>query len=369
MHKKQVAIIDIGSSEIRALVGEKGVNNTFIIKGKTAFSYEGFAEGVFFDVNALRNILLSCGDYLKKVARGDVSTVYVGVPGAFTEVVVKSSQISFAKEKKITSIDVDNLFDAAFVGNSSKKTLINRSAIMYELNDMRRMANPIGVQSEILKGKLSFILCDNYFMECVKPALNTAGFTSIEFVSTALAEAMFLFDTESRDRISILVDVGYISTTFSLIQGDGIVYQRSFDYGGGYITASILERFNMEFEHAETVKRKTNLSHITTGSAFEVIDGENGHYYNTEEVKKTICASLDGFCDEISICMEQIPFIVPEYVSIKITGGGLAFIRGAKEYIASRMSLPFEVIAPQVPLMDNPLESSTLSLLSIALEQ
>lgn len=369
MHKKQVAVIDIGSSEIRALVGEKGVNNTFIIKGKTSFPYDGFQDGEFFDLNNLKSILLSCGDYLKKVSRGDVGTVYVGVPGAFTEVMVKSSQISFPKEKKITEEDVSNLFDAAFIVNSSKKTLINRSAIMYELNDFRRMANPIGIQSEILKGKLSFVLCDNYFIECVKPALNATGFVDVEFVSTALAEAMFLFDTESRDRISILVDVGYITTTFSVIQGDGIVYQRSFDYGGGYITAAILERFNMEFEDAEVVKRKMNLSHISTGSAFEVVDGENGHYYNTEEIKKVISDSLDNFCDEIAICMERVPFVIPEYVAIKITGGGLAFIRGAKEYVASRMNVAFDVIAPQVPLMDSPLESSSLSLLNIALEQ
>ena len=52
---------------------------------------------------------------------------------------------------------MDALFEAAFVMASSKYTLINRSAIVYELDDFRRLANPVGSYSEILKGRLSFI--------------------------------------------------------------------------------------------------------------------------------------------------------------------------------------------------------------------
>ena len=68
MYKKQVAIIDVGSSEIRAVVAERGVNNTFIIKGKSTFSYEGYADSTFFDVNDFKSAIISAGQYLKGVA-------------------------------------------------------------------------------------------------------------------------------------------------------------------------------------------------------------------------------------------------------------------------------------------------------------
>jgi cell division protein FtsA len=369
MNKKQVAIIDVGSSEIRAIVGEKGVNNTFIIKGRSSFAYEGFSDCTFFDVDGLRQALISAGDFLKSVARSDVNTIYVGVPGAFTQVFVKGSQISFPKTKKITNEDVANLYDAAFVVKSSDTSLINRSAVVFELNDFRRMAYPVGVQSEILKGKLSFITCNNYFIDCVKPALITAGFSNVEFISTSLAEALYLFDAESRDRIAILVDVGYIATTFSVIQGDGIIYQRSFSFGGGFITANLAEKYQMDFSKAETLKRKVNLSRLSSRTALEVLDGEDNRYYNIDEIKTLIENCLDGFCEEVLTCIDQVPFKIPEYVPLKITGGGISFIRGAKEFVASRLGMLVENIAPQVPLMDNPLQSSCLSLLNLALEQ
>ena len=46
MQKKQVAVIDVGSSKITAIIGERGINKTFIIKGRYSFDYDGFA--IFF---------------------------------------------------------------------------------------------------------------------------------------------------------------------------------------------------------------------------------------------------------------------------------------------------------------------------------
>lgn len=368
MRKKQVAVIDIGSSKITAVVGERGINKTFVIKGRYSQEYDGYEDGVFFDTNNLKSVLYNVASAIYKAAH-NVDVVYVGVPGGFTQVTVKDSQISFSKKKKIGEEDVDALFDAAFVLTSSKYTLINRSAIVYELDDFRRLANPVGAVSEILKGKLSFILCSNYFIEAVKPALDTAGFTNVEFVSSSLAEALYLVDAEQRDRIALIADIGYISTTVTLIQGDGILYKRSFSYGGGYITAAIVEKFSVDFNTAEKIKRKVNLSRVTSSSGYDVIDGENGEYYSTEDVKIAVFKSLENLCENVSYAIENSGFVIPEYVPLMVTGGGISYIRGAKEHVSNRLGCSVEVIAPKVPLMDKPTESTILSLLDLALEQ
>ena len=100
MQKKQVAVIDVGSSKVTAVVGERGINKTFIIKGSYSYEYDGFENGEFFDVEKFKQVLFAVGEDLKRASRGAVNTVYVGVPGEFTQVVVKESQISFSKKKK-----------------------------------------------------------------------------------------------------------------------------------------------------------------------------------------------------------------------------------------------------------------------------
>ena len=369
MQKKHVAIIDVGSSKITAVIGERGINKTFIIKGRFAFDYDGFADGVFFDELKLKKVLFLLADQVLKGTYGKIDTVYVGVPGDFTRVFIRDGQLSFTKKKKITDEDVDALFDSAFVLSSTKHTLINRSGIVYELDDFRRLANPVGASSEILSGKLSFIVCSNYFIDVVKQTLLSAGFSSVECVSSALAQALYLVDAETRDRIAVIADIGYITSTFSIVQGDGILFQKSFNFGGGYITAGLVENFSVDFDVAERLKRKVNLSCICSGNSFNVLDGENGEYYSINDVKDSVKASLDILCENLAIAFEESGFVIPDYVPLFITGGGITYLRGAKEHVSNRLGMSVEVLAPKVPLMDKPIESTVLSLLDLALEQ
>ena len=369
MRKRQAAVLDFGSSGITLAVGERGVNKTFIIKSRSFYEYDGFQDGVFFDADKLALVLKKAVDGLIRNFSKTIDCLYVGVPGEFTEVEVKESQISFSHKKKIRDEDIDSLFDAAFVLRSKKYTVINRSAVIYELDDGRRLANPLGATSEILKGRLTFILCSNYFIENVEPIIRSSGITNIEFVSSVLAEALYLVDAESRDRIAVIADVGYISSTFFIIQGDGILFKRSFSYGGGYITAALTEKFDLDFPVAENLKRKVNLSSRPISGASDLILCENGEYYSGEEVKEVILSSLDMLCEDISKALDEFGYNVPEYVPLMITGGGIAYIRGAKEHVAGRLGMSVQIVAPNVPLMDKPTESSVLSVLDMALEQ
>ena len=365
MQKNQVAVLDVGSSKITALIGEKGINKTFIIKARKDFLYDGFMDGAFLNNENVKSVVIAATEFLMN-SLGGIETIYVGVPGAFLNVVVKEGQISFPKKKKITEEDVDLLFDSAFVLPSQKYTLINRSAIVYELNDYQRLANPVGKTSELLKGKLSFFLCDNYFIEIIRSSVSVVKPVNIELVSVPLAEAMYLLNAEERDRIAIIVDVGYISSTFALIQGDGILYQNSFDYGGGFITAAITKRLDIDFDIAEQLKRKINLCHSLGGK--ELIEDSEGRLYNAEILRETILMNLDDLCEKVSESMENSGYVIPEYVPILVTGGGISYLRGAKERLANRLCSSISIIAPNIPLSDKPSDSSLFSVLDLIFE-
>ena len=365
MHKKQVAVLDVGSSKITVLVGERGVNKTFVIKGKKSFDYEGFSDGTFFDVEQLKSIVGSAIEYLKSVNRQAIEPLYVGVPGEFVKVAVKDAQISFNKKKKITEVEIERLFDSAFVV-SGASVLINRSAIRYELDDMRRLANPIGCYSEILKGKLTFIVCQNYFIELFDGILNGLGVKQKEYVSSSLAQAMYLIEPETRDRIAMLLDVGYITSTFSLVQGDGILYQKTFSFGGGYITASIAEKYSLNFSLAEELKRKINMCKVSQ-TDYDTISADNGEFYSADELIKLVKENLDLLCEKIAEAIDDTGYVIPEYVPLLITGGGISYLRGAKGHLANRLGLSVEIVTPNVPMMNIPTESSLLSLLDISL--
>lgn len=369
MQKKQVAVLDISSSEITAVFGERGINNTFIIKSRSSFKYDGFSDGVFFNIPELTEVINKAVDSLIRVSKGELVSIYVGVPGEFTEVLVKNGQISFPSKKKIKEEDEDLLFDSAFVIKSNKYTLINRSAICYELDDFRRVSNPIGYTSEILKGKLSFILCKNYFIDLIAPIIKDKQIFNIEWVSISLAEAMYLLEDEIRDRIAVVADIGHISTTLTIVNGDGLLYQDAFSFGGGFISAGITENFSMNFNDAEKVKDKINLCILPKDGEYGYLETDNGTFLNIGEINKIALSNLDFLCEKITESLESSGYSLPEYVPLYITGGGITGLRGAKEHISKRLGMVVEVLAPSVPMMDKPTESAVLSLLDIALMQ
>ena len=98
MRKKSVAVLDIRSSEITAVVGERGVNNTFIIKSKYTCAYDGYAEGKLIDEDSF---LFAVNDAVRSTvsATGGIRTFYVGVPGEFTKIINTDKVTSFQSVK------------------------------------------------------------------------------------------------------------------------------------------------------------------------------------------------------------------------------------------------------------------------------
>ncbi len=100
MSKKIVAVLDVGSSSIKAVVSERGVNNTFSIKSEVAVPYEGFAEGQFFDLQELSDAISDAVMGAFEKAGKKFKEIYVGVPGVFVEIENKKIKNSFGKQKR-----------------------------------------------------------------------------------------------------------------------------------------------------------------------------------------------------------------------------------------------------------------------------
>jgi cell division ATPase FtsA len=191
-----------------------------------------------------------------------------------------------------------------------------------------------------------------------------------EYVSSSLAEAMYLFEPERRDRTVVLCDVGYITTSFSIIVGDGVIYQKSFSYGGGHIAGNLAEVLDIDFDIAEKLKRKVNLGNTAKeDESYSVIDGDKEYLFPVKKVNEIVLYSLDELCENIDLCVKGFEEPLPDYIPLSLTGGGVTFIRGYREHMSNRLGMVIEPLAPNLPYMNKPTQSSYLALLDMALNQ
>lgn len=370
MVKKEVAILDFGSSKVTVLIAERGVNGTFNIKGTGEIEYAGYYEGKFLEPEKVKLAVGLAINNAETTARARITKLYIGVPSEFTTVICRESSLTFPKRKKITESDINQLF---FEGNIYRKnpthTVINNSPIYFTLDDNRRIIEPRGYMSSKLSGYVSYCLAENNFLDFVEELVNDLGIRSTQYISSALAESLFLFDPDVRDRYAILVDCGHISTSVMLSRGDGLLFLNSFSMGGGHITGDLSQCLKITFYQAEGLKRKVVLSLLADESDFYEVAGKDYMIpFSAKTTNEIVTERIDLIASFILKCFSRCEYDFPEYIPVYLTGGGLSYIKGARDYLSKRLGRKVEIIAPPMPQLNRPHFSTALGVLDIALD-
>lgn len=365
-----VIVIDVGSSKIIAVSGERGVNGTFAIDAFSELRYEGFSEGKFFDEGELKQTIINVLTAVCDSSRYKASEIFVGVPGSFIRIENRKFRLSFGRKKKITAKDKEDLLEAG-----KRKIEVagyeaaHASGVYYSLDDNRKVADPVGCVSSSLGGLITYQLCENYFSELVRTVVAKVSKASVRFVYDGYAEGRFLLGDDAVDAVKVIVDVGYITTNSTIFVGDGVIAKDSLDCGGGYITAALVEKYGLSPGAAERLKREISLGYVRGGqSKYVVEDDGDVKSYPVEEINETVKGVLDEIAGNVDEFLEENSGKV-NVGEIYLTGGGISYMRGAKEHLAGRFGQAVDVLVPAVPQYNKPVYASAISLLDFALAE
>ena len=157
MTKDSVALLEIGSQKITCIIGQRGVNGTFLIKSLAECEYEGFCDGNFFDQQSLSRAISEVLKNTSKAARTSIGKLFVSVPGEFSYVKVKESSLAFTRKKRIRSRDIQDLFDQMGSDDGNGYVLTDAHAIHYRLDDNRRVYDAEGLKSFKISALISYV--------------------------------------------------------------------------------------------------------------------------------------------------------------------------------------------------------------------
>ena len=368
---QDIAVLDFGSGKIDVLIGERGVNNTICINGMGECDYAGFADGEWFEPDQLGYAIGHAINNAETNSRTKIKRLYVGVPGEFTTVVCRDVSISLTKKRKVTEADVDMLHEQGDVfRNNPDYTVINIGPVYYTLDDDRRLVQPVGMTSNKLGGHISYVLAENRFIHFVGKILEELGIESIEFVSSVLAEELLLFDDITRDQYVVLIDVGYITTSVAVGRGDGLLGLYNFSLGGGDITGDLSMAFGISFSQAESLKRKVVLSlNASDADVYEITDRDSRIPFPAKTVNEIVMERIKLIASTIEKCLSKCEYDYPDYIPYHLTGGGLSYLKGARDYLSKRLNKPVEIVSPSFPPFSRPHMSSGIGLMDMLLDQ
>ncbi len=361
------AILDFGSSKITVLIGERGVNGTICVNGMGVCDYAGFAQGEWLDPEHLPHAIAGAISSAQSNSGVKITRLYVGVPGEFTSVVCKETGLVLGRRRRITDNDVFNLMNAGDDFDEQANEVINIQPIYYSLDNDRRTVQPVGSKSSKLGGVLSYVLAETGFTAYIRKILNDFEI-EVDFVSSVLAESLLVFDEEERDNTAVLIDIGYITSTVAIVRGDGLLSMNSFSMGGGHISGDLATVLGISFTDAESLKRKVILSINAGENDIYEINSKNGvKTLPARLVNEIVSHRVSVLAKAVEKCLSLSEYEFPDYIPFSLTGGGIGFIRGAKDILAGHLGRNVEIVSPRMPQVNRPNLSSSWGLLNMAI--
>ena len=359
-----MAVLDVRSAEISLIVGEKGVNGTFIFKAEGSASYDGYADGSFFQEDNLKENVFHLISDAERVCGQRLKKLFVGVPGAFVKVVPKQQTISFPKRRKITAKEIDLLYE------SGKESIegyryIRASSMIYITADNRRVVDPAGLYSAKLSGLLTYFYCSDYFVSVMEKCVEGMGI-QLEYLPSEYAMANYLIPSETRDEYALFLDTGFLSATACVLLGGGVLAQKSFWTGRGHIIVRLMQKFNTSYGAAEALLKRTNLYAKKHAGAFELEYQDETYTIDTDELVDAVEEGLDELCEAITAFFESSAGQELDYKPLYVSGEGITEIRGALEHVGKRLNRVVEPLAPSLPYYNKPSVSSRIALMDMA---
>lgn len=366
--RESKVIMDIGSSTVMTLIGEDGVNDTFNILGKGEVSYAGFQNAEFLEPENLKFVIATSVSYAEIESDMKITDLYLGVPGEFCTVVTKTVTLNFPKHKKISRLDIDNIYRIGANFDEQDWTLINQSVIYYELDDSSRVIEPEGMKAKKLTGNISYILASKNYIMIMKRIFAELKINVVGLISSVLAESLYLFEPSLRDKYVLMVDSGYITTNVALARGNALLFLNSFSMGGGYITSDLSQCLKIGFNEAERLKHKVVLG--WTPKQTDTYEIEGSEYMLTYSAKATndiVVDRIEMIAEYIQKCLDRCNYDLPSFLPIYISGGGLTLIRGAKQVLSNKLKRQVVMVSPKSISSLKPYDSSEEGLLNLVL--
>lgn len=373
MKHESVAILDIRSGEVTFSLGSRGVNGTFVFNDSHSEFHEGFFVEGFLEEASFRKAVVTAVNSVLQNHVGEIDEVYVGVPSPFVFAQTKGHTISFPSKRKISAQDIDALYESGLDELLSSDRCIRRSAMYFSLGDNRKYftANSLyGVPTSLLKGALCYYFVSNAFFDSMTELLMSLGFSEIRFVPSTLAQASYLMDEKKREGYAFLLDIGFLTTSISVIYGNGIVHEESFNCGVATIRVALMQELGVDYAVAEEILKNANISGGSVSRDLVWSSEQCDKQFSVQQINDIIKCNLDVMCERIDA------FFAKYYKDkattgltanpISVTGEGVGEIKGVAEHISRRLNRLTEIVYPDLPYFDKPACSSRISLLNTA---
>ena len=336
--------LDIGTCNVRAVIGEVNDDGNVEIIGVAKKESEGLRNGVIVNIEATMSVIKDAIEAAEQKAGYEVTSCVTGIGGVQIESMNSKGLVAVSThgkaDREINQSDVERVLEAAnAVQIPMDRKMLHVIPQEYIIDGMRGFKDPIHNIGVRLEAEVHIVTASRTAIQNISSCIERAGYQLDRVMLKTLAATQAVMLDEERELGSILIDLGGGTTDVLVIIHDAPVCTASIPVGGNLVTNDIAIVKGISTATAEKLKIESGCCWLQAIDAEQevIIPGVGGR-----DPELTTRAEL---CQIIQPRMEEIFTMVYDEVShrtnltqlsgnIILTGGG-ALMSGAVELAES----------------------------------
>ncbi|OEK67652.1 cell division protein FtsA [Staphylococcus equorum] len=367
MEEHYYVSIDIGSSSVKTIVGEKFHNGINVIgTGQTYTS--GIKNGLIDDFDIAKQAIK---DTIKKasIASGvDIKEVFLKLPIVGTEVFDEANEIEFHEDTELNGTHIESVLEGIREKNDVPETeIINAFPIKFIVDGENEVSDPKElIARHGLKVEAGVIAIQKSILINMIKCVESCGVDVLDVYSDAYNYGSVLSATE-KELGTCIIDIGEDITQLAFYERGELVDAEAIEMAGRDITEDISQGLNTSYETAEKIKHQYGHAFFESASDHDVFSVDQ---VDSEEEAQFTQKDL---ADIIEARVEDIFFnafdILQDLGLTKVNGGfvvtgGSANLLGVKELLQDMVSEKVRIHTPSQMGIRKPEFSSAISTIS-----
>lgn len=253
--------LDIGTSNVRVVIGEYNENGKFEIIGVgQACSEQGaLRKGVIVNIESTVHSIQSAIESAQNMAGCEVTNCFVGIGGPQVDSLNSEGVVAIPNRTKepreINQMDVERAIECA----RSIKVPMDRQILhvipqQFIVDDVQTTKNPINIIGFRLSVDVHIITAMRTTMQGLFNCASRAGYQIDGVMLKTLASAQTVLTEEEKNIGSLLIDMGGGTTDVIAIIDGSPICTDSIQIGGDMVTSDIQKVLGVSYETAEKIK-------------------------------------------------------------------------------------------------------------------
>ena len=377
--------LDIGTTKIVALVGQKNEYNKVEILGVGKSKSLGVHRGVVNNITQTIQSIQQAVEDANTNSGQQIDDVVVGIAGQHIRSIQHSDYIT--RENPESVIDEDDI--QRLIQQVYKLVMLPGEEIIhvlpqeYKVDGQGEIKEPIGMHGGRLEANFHVVVGQVSSIKNIGRCIKSAGLNMANITLEPLASSEAVLSFEEKEAGVALIDIGGGTTDLAIFK-DGIIRHTAvIPFGGNVITEDIKEGCSIIEKQAELLKIKFGSAWPGENRDTEIVSIPGLRGRDPKEISlKTLSKIINARVVEI---IEQVFLEIKNYghndqkkkliAGIVLTGGGsqLNHLKQLVEYITgmdTRVGYPSEHLAGNTQeAVSSPLFATSVGLLMNALEK